>query len=331
MEAFHSLIVKIRGINYYLIDEGHNQRGWVLLLHGFPDLALGWKHQIAALARAGYRVVAPDMVGFGDTDAPEDLQRYGFQSVAHDMVALMDYLGCHSAFYIGCHDWGGMAGWRLAQYYPERVRGLLSFCTSFQPTHSQWIPDEKIVSGAGIDCQFKILPNLAYQGVFALPQTDALMDANVDQVFDYMFHHNPSLLEPNVHPLIASLKGPPLAKAIDTSKHKEKYKRRGFHGGLNWYRTRRLNYDQEKQALAEGTMTAGIRVPCMLVVCLRDPFLTPKMSRRIHEYIPRCSIAEMDATHWVLVENDREATRHLLQFFGSLDGKSETKPLKPKL
>ncbi|KAJ3356312.1 hypothetical protein HDU91_005560 [Kappamyces sp. JEL0680] len=300
MEAFHSLIVKIRGINYYLIDEGHNQRGWVLLLHGFPDLALGWKHQIAALARAGYRVVAPDMVGFGDTDAPEDLQRYGFQSVAHDMVALMDYLGCHSAFYIGCHDWC----WRLAQYYPERVRGLLSFCTSFQPTHSQWIPDEKIVSGAGIDCQFKILPNLAYQGVFALSQTDALMDANVDQVFDYMFHHDPSLLEPNVHPLIASLK---------------------------WYRTRRLNYDQEKQALAEGTMTAGIRVPCMLVVCLRDPFLTPKMSRRIHEYIPRCHIAEMDATHWVLVENDREATRHLLQFFGSLDGKSETKLLKPKL
>ena len=122
-EDFHHFKVLISGLEYHYVDafdpgaksktkvlsgaEATMGKGLVLLLHGFPDLWFGWRFQIQALVKEGYRVIAPDLVGYGETEVPLSLDRYTFQSVGRDMIELIDKVSPDSkSFYIGCHDWG---------------------------------------------------------------------------------------------------------------------------------------------------------------------------------------------------------------------------------
>lgn len=95
----------------------------VVLLHGFPDTALGWRHQIPALVRAGYRVIAPNQRGYADSDKPPGIRPYRAEHLAADVVALLDALGCGAAHVVG-HDWGGAVAWSVAERHPDRVESL---------------------------------------------------------------------------------------------------------------------------------------------------------------------------------------------------------------
>src|SRR6516165_5548439 len=86
----------------------------VLLCHGFPELWYSWRHQLSALAEAGFRLVAPDMRGYGRTDAPEAIDQYTIFHLVGDMVGLLDALGAEQAV-IGGHDWGAVVAWQAAQ------------------------------------------------------------------------------------------------------------------------------------------------------------------------------------------------------------------------
>lgn len=96
----------------------------VILLHGFPELAYSWRHQIPALAAAGYRAIAPDLRGYGASDRPSRVEDYGIQALAGDVVALMDALGLARAHVVG-HDWGGSLAWVAATLHPDRVASLV--------------------------------------------------------------------------------------------------------------------------------------------------------------------------------------------------------------
>lgn len=95
----------------------------VLLLHGFPDTALGWRHQIPALARAGYRVIAPNQRGYADSGKPAGVFAYRAEHLAADVVGVLDALGCGAAHVVG-HDWGGGVAWSVAERHPDRVESL---------------------------------------------------------------------------------------------------------------------------------------------------------------------------------------------------------------
>jgi pimeloyl-ACP methyl ester carboxylesterase len=110
--------LKINGITLNVIIEGHGDP--VILLHGFPDSSYLWRRQIQFLAKAGFRVIAPDQRGFGDSDAPEGRESYRVEQLANDIIALMDRLGIERAPVVG-HDWGAVVGWILAINHPERV------------------------------------------------------------------------------------------------------------------------------------------------------------------------------------------------------------------
>ncbi len=96
----------------------------VILLHGFPELAYSWRHQIPALAGAGYRAIAPDLRGYGASDRPARVEDYGIQALAGDVIALMDALGLERAHVVG-HDWGGSLAWVAATLHPDRVASLV--------------------------------------------------------------------------------------------------------------------------------------------------------------------------------------------------------------
>src|SRR5690606_21583445 len=95
----------------------------VLLLHGWPDTRHLWRGVVPALHAAGYRTIAPDLRGFGDSDKPEPVEAYGLLQLAGDALAVLDHVGAEQAHVVG-HDWGAALAWALAAFAPERVASL---------------------------------------------------------------------------------------------------------------------------------------------------------------------------------------------------------------
>ncbi len=116
----------VNGLNYFVRDSGGNGDP-VLMLHGQPDDCTVWDAQVAALSKAGYRVLCPDLVGYGKTDKPEALDRYRTASVAADLDKMLDQLGIRQPVHVVAHDWGVAVANDLYYGFPGRVRSLALF------------------------------------------------------------------------------------------------------------------------------------------------------------------------------------------------------------
>src|SRR5690242_13999257 len=125
-------MVKTNGIDMAVYEAGPKDGVPVVLCHGFPELAYSWRHQIPAIASAGFRVVAPDMRGFGKSSAPPEVDAYDVVSLCGDMSGLLNALGEESAVFVG-HDWGASLVWSLAVLEPERVRAVAGLSVPFVP------------------------------------------------------------------------------------------------------------------------------------------------------------------------------------------------------
>src|SRR5688500_9534580 len=104
----------------------------VILAHGFPELAFSWRHQLPALAAAGYHAIAPDQRGYGGSTRPEAIEDYDIEHLTGDPVGLLDELGRERAVF-GGRDWGSMVVWQLALLHPERVAGVVGMSVPFLP------------------------------------------------------------------------------------------------------------------------------------------------------------------------------------------------------
>jgi pimeloyl-ACP methyl ester carboxylesterase len=111
------------GVGIEYTDQGTGQP--VVLVHGWPDSGRLWRNQVPALVDAGFRVVVPDMRGFGDSDAPENVDAYALPNVIGDVLGLLDHLQIPRAHVVG-HDWGAAVVWVLASLAPDRVDHLVA-------------------------------------------------------------------------------------------------------------------------------------------------------------------------------------------------------------
>ena len=114
--------VDLDDVRLHVVEAG--QGPLVILLHGFPEFWYSWRHQIPALARAGYHVFAPDMRGYNRSDKPHGVRPYRIDMLIRDVARLIDHAGVERAVVVG-HDWGGVVAWQFAMRYPERVRRLV--------------------------------------------------------------------------------------------------------------------------------------------------------------------------------------------------------------
>ena len=114
--------MNVNGVNLYVEDHGSGAA--VVLLHGWPDSAHLWRHQIPALTGAGFRIVAPDLRGFGRSDRPAEIEAYTLETLRGDVVGIMDQLGIERAHIVG-HDWGAALAWNMAMRAPDRVDRLV--------------------------------------------------------------------------------------------------------------------------------------------------------------------------------------------------------------
>ena len=128
---------QVNGIRMHYVEEGAGPL--VVLCHGFPHLWFSWRHQIPALAAAGWRVVAPDMRGMGQTDAPPDPASYDVEHTVADLTGLLDHLGAESAVFVGL-DFGVFAIYDLAFCHPERVRAIVGLENPATPHNPQLAP-----------------------------------------------------------------------------------------------------------------------------------------------------------------------------------------------
>ena len=117
------------GIRYEVTGEGRP----VVLLHGFPDSGRLWRHQVPALARAGFRVIVPDMRGYGRSDKPSAVDAYGVKALAGDVLAVMGDAGVEQAHIVG-HDWGAAVPWGLAALASDRVDHLVALSVGHPAT-----------------------------------------------------------------------------------------------------------------------------------------------------------------------------------------------------
>jgi len=114
--------VEVNGIKMHIAEKGEGPV--VLFLHGFPGLWYSWRHQILALSSREYHAVAPDLRGYGDTEAPASITSYTCFHIVADLIALIDFLGVEQVFLVA-HDWGALIGWYLCMFRPEKVKAYV--------------------------------------------------------------------------------------------------------------------------------------------------------------------------------------------------------------
>ncbi|VAI41770.1 unnamed protein product [Triticum turgidum subsp. durum] len=122
----------VNGVSLHVAEQGPADGPAVLLLHGFPELWLSWRHQMATLAARGFRALAPDLRGFGDSSAPADPAAYTILHVVGDVVTLLDHLRLTKVVVVG-HDLGGQAAWHLCLFRPDRVCAVVALGVPFFP------------------------------------------------------------------------------------------------------------------------------------------------------------------------------------------------------
>jgi len=143
--------VEVSSIRLNVIIEGDGPD--VILLHGFPDSSQVWRYQIPALVQAGYRVIAPDLRGCGDTDAPVGKANYSIDVLIKDVTGMMDHLGIRQARMVG-HDWGAILGWFVAIEHPERVERYVAMSVGHPTSYKKGGIEQKLRSWYAVAFQF---------------------------------------------------------------------------------------------------------------------------------------------------------------------------------
>ncbi|MCJ1257969.1 hypothetical protein MMC24_005797 [Lignoscripta atroalba] len=276
-------------------------RATVFLIHGWPDLSMGWRNQIPMLLSMGYRVVCPDMMGYGGTDAPhvppEPLSYYSHKRAASDIKELGTQLGATQAI-VGGHDWGAVIAYRVALWYPDFVTHLFSVCVPYSAPFDKYIPLEILVQ--------KIMPSLRYQVQLGSGQVEEFIasKAQVRQFLNALYGgRGPNgevgfNVEGGVQfKVLPSIGTTPLMSSKMLDYYVDQYARNGVHGPLNWYRTHEINFEEERK-LEKST----IEIPVLFIQALRDSALPPAMSAKMGQSIPNLTKKEVDTSHWALWE-----------------------------
>ncbi|KAI4301749.1 hypothetical protein L6164_034996 [Bauhinia variegata] len=272
MDGIEHRTVDVNGIKMHVAEKGEGPV--VLFLHGFPELWYSWRHQILLLSSLGYRAVAPDLRGYGDTEAPSSVSRYTCLHLVGDIVGLIDALGVHQVFLVA-HDWGAIIGWYLCLFRPDRIKAFVCLSVPFLPRNPKYKPVDAMRALYGDDyyiCRF---------------QEEGKAESEIAQI-------GPAQVLKRI--LTSRKTGPPiLLKAglgsnldppetlpswlseEDIAYYASKFENKGFTGPLNYYRNMNTNWE-----LTAAWTGAQVKVPVKFIIGELDVVYT---IHGIKEYI----------------------------------------------
>ena len=294
--------VDTNGIRLAVHESGSGQP--VVLLHGFPELAYSWRHQISALAAAGYRAIAPDQRGYGTSSKPGGISEYSIRHLLSDITGLLDELAIERAVIIG-HDWGALLAWQMALLVPERMSGLIALNIPFfaRPPVD---PIAYMRSELGKD--FYIV-NFQDSDL-----ADRLCADNPGRVFDVMMRRNQitraqfDQLPPGMrqYSLLAALArtelpGEPLLTPDERQVFVDAFSVSGFTGPINWYR----NWTQNWATTAD--VDQMVRVPTLFIGADNDVIISMRQIEAMKPHVENLDIHMLEnCGHWSQQEQPDE-------------------------
>ncbi|MFO1326584.1 MAG: alpha/beta hydrolase [Rubrivivax sp.] len=292
----------------------------VLLCHGFPELAHSWRHQVAALAAAGFSVAAPDMRGYGGTDAPHPVEAYTVLHLVGDMVDLVRQLGHAQAVIVG-HDWGAAVAWYAALLRPDLFRAVVGMSVPYAPPGKVDLISSLESAGIG---DF-------YMQYF---QAEGVAEAELERdpvASIRRIHWSGSGDAPprntfgrlGTGGLLDNTREPPQLPtwlgADDLAVYGAAFAARGFRGPLNWYRNLRRN-----TGLLSPWRGQPIRQPSLFIAGTRDDVLQFPASRAQIDAYPRTlpglrAVHLLEgAGHWIQRERADVVSAHVITFLRGL-------------
>ncbi|KYK60009.1 epoxide hydrolase [Drechmeria coniospora] len=294
----------------------------VMLIHGFPDSSFGWRCQVPYLMSMGFRVVVPDMLGYSGTDRPEDLHQFSLKSLSADIKELARHFVGDGQIILGGHDWGGALVWRVALWHPELLKAVFSICTPFVAPSPSWIALEDVIamgkySNFGYQLQLKG-PEVenAIQGAGKLRQFLNGMFGGVGSNGEFAFTPEKGVQLDS----LPKLKRSRLLSDEELDHYVEQYMKQDapqLRGPLNWYRTRKINWEDE-MLLADSHVS--LEMPTLFIAAKKDSVLLPSLSVGMERHMPKLTRAEVNGSHWALTGASEEVNEHIGKWLNGLLG-----------
>jgi len=313
-------MVEANGIRLHVAEQGEGPL--VILCHGFPECWYSWRHQLQALAKAGFRAVAPDLRGYGRSDRPEDVEKYTILHDIGDIVGLVGALGAKQAVIAG-HDIGAAIAWQSALLRPDIFRAVIALSPPFR---SRGFGDR----GPPTTLMPRNENAVFYQLYFQTPEAEVGLGRDIRRVFRSQFFSLSGDRPPSAGGGFAAgmvprkgvlLADPPSLPAwvteSDIDVYVAEFTRSGFHGPLAWWR----NIDRGWELLAPFA-GAPVSVPALYMAGDRD-FVAAVFSQEIAKQsalVPklRPPIMLPGCGHWTQQERAPEVSTAMIDFLRSL-------------
>lgn len=288
-----TLSLQAQGLRFNALAAGPEDGPLVILLHGFPETSYAWRHQIAPLAEAGFRVLAPDQRGYGMSDKPAGVPAYQLNTLALDVIGLAQALGRRQFSVVG-HDWGGIVAWQLAMHHAAHIERAAILNAPHPATLLRYTLHNPLQ-----------LIKSAYVGLFQLPLAPELL-----------------LRASHYRALCWSLtktSRPGSFKPEDLNTYREAWEQEGaLTGMLNWYRALLLPTGRKTPA------RIGATVPVRVIWGDRDRALERGLAEEAINWCDKGEVFHLpSATHW-LHHEESEFVNSLLREFLEGEGRSST-------
>ncbi len=313
-------LIKTNGIKLRIAEMGKGPL--VILVHGWPESWYSWRHQMTALAAAGYRAVAPDMRGYGKSDKPQVVEDYDIQHLTADLAGIVDALGEKQAILIG-HDWGAIVSWQAMLFYPQRFKALVAMSVPYAGRPAQSLIQSLRQSRGD---------NFYYILYFQEPGVaEKEFDADPRAILSRLYlspespREAPLVTDPKRAaggwiPRLGSPKGlPSWLTQPDLDYYVSEFKQAGFRGGINYYRNFHRNWETTPQ-FADVRITA----PVLFLAGDKDSVIrgatAEALTSSMKNAVPGLQGVKLipNTGHWVQQERPAETNEAILQFLKGL-------------
>jgi pimeloyl-ACP methyl ester carboxylesterase len=286
----------------------------IVLVHGFPELAYSWRHQIPVLAEAGYRVIAPDMRGYGGSDKPPHVSDYTIQELTGDLTGLMDALELEKALVVG-HDWGALVTWQMALLEPGRMAGLVALNIPFFKRP----PINPIMF-----MRYKLGKDFYIVNFQKSDEADRRFAEDPARFIDVMMRRRrinrdqPPKKRGKRRPLslLEMLDrddpgGESLLAPDELKYYSQAFGAGGFTGPINWYRNWTHNWKSTRR------VDQTVRIPSLFVGASDDVIVSRSQIEAMKSNVPDLEVRMIDdCGHWTQQEKPQELNEILLDWIG---------------
>jgi soluble epoxide hydrolase / lipid-phosphate phosphatase len=315
------------GHRTHYLASGPEDGPLIILLHGWPELAISWRSQLPCLAYLGYRAIAPDMRGYGQSSVYTEQSEYQLKYIVDDMLALLAHLGRKAAIWVG-HDWGSPVVWAIASHHPDCCNAIASLCVPYQSVElgidelvrsvdRDVYPEQDFPAGQWEYMRF-------YEENFQ--RATSQMDVNPENFIKLIFRQgDPSKAGQPAGTAFTRIQNgwfggqtePPESTIDETVVLPEELlayghalSQNGFFGPNSWYMNHQLNFEYAQNSVNAGNLD----MPVLFIAARYDytcEAITSSLAAKMRQSCSALTETIIDSGHWMAQEKPVEVNQTL--------------------